>query len=222
MLDLDVAPRWMIDRVAEAEPLDPRVFRELIESASSTPVDPPPLQETLVEPPSTVSGADRIGDALRRLERRLSGVPTGAEQPTWSAPPEVTPKTGLDRREFPRRGAHGPVTIARGLTSTDAASAHSDTVLSGRLDADGLSGELLDLSRNGLACLTIHALERDEAIGVRLCHPDHRVPLDTTAEVIRATSLGDGRWKVVARFTRPLSFDDAYELCDHPAVTLGE
>lgn len=218
MLDLDVAPRWMIDRVAEAEPLDPGVFRELIDIGSRASVDAAPLDD---EPPAKIGAADRIGEALRRLERLMSGVPVATDEAAWSDSAEVAPPTGLDRREFPRRGAHGPVTIARSVTITDSASDRRDTVLSRRLDADGLSGELLDLSRNGLACLTIQPLERDETIGVRLCHPEHRAPLDTTAEVIRATPLGDGRWKVVARFIQPLSFDDAYELCDHPAVSLG-
>jgi hypothetical protein len=219
MLDLDVAPRWMIDRVAEADPLDPGVFRELIDSASRASIDAP-RHDTPEASPATTAGVDRIGDALRRLEHRLSGVSVVTDR-SWSAPSEVTPSTGLDRREFPRRGAHGPVTIARGLTIRDATSDCWDTVLSRWLDDHGLSGELLDLSRNGLACLTIHPLMRDETIGVRLCHPEHRAPLDTTAVVIRATPLGDGRWKVVARFTQSLSFDDAYELCDHSAVTLG-
>ncbi len=148
-------------------------------------------------PPSAAGSVDRV---LEEVRTDFASAPSSGEADAAS-----------DRRTYPRRWARGAVSVA----------AIPEGLLFTRESADllmctaGVAGELLDLSRNGLAFIRMQPLQADARILVRLSHQKDTETFDTVAEVVRATELGDGLWKIMARFEKPLSFDDAYELCEH-------
>jgi hypothetical protein len=197
----------VLDReVSVAEPVLPQSLHA-ISDWESTPTEPSDPGHTRTITPRH---EDVIGVALLRIQQRLASRPTV----DWPATTEEVDIAHDDRRDYPRRWARGPVTITR----LPHPAIETEEALTAVLTEHGVSGELLDLSRNGLACLLLNSLARGERIGVRLTHSEHQIPLDLFARAIRSTEIGDGRWKLVAQFQHPLSFDNAYELCEHPPV----
>ncbi len=157
---------------------------------------------------------DRLGDALRRLRSASNTLASPLEQGdksyTGALDTEAPPSDGADRRTFPRREAHGHASVA----SFPHAAALTPELADALLHDKGVSGELIDLSRNGLAILLLQPLPAGEELIVRLCYPGSDETRDTLATVVRSISIDGGLWKIVARLTEPLSFDAAYELFD--------
>lgn len=89
------------------------------------------------------------------------------------------------------------------------------------LHDQGVAGELLDLSRNGLAFVGMQPLANGVKLVARLCLPQQAEHLDAIAEVVRTIPIAESLWKIVAQFEQPLSFEEAYLLCDHAADAGG-
>jgi len=83
------------------------------------------------------------------------------------------------------------------------------------MQTSGLTGELVDLSRSGLALVLLQPFAAGDALVVRLSQQDSDDTLDAVVEVVRSIDLGDQRWKIMAQFTRPLDFEEAYEFASH-------
>lgn len=159
---------------------------------------------------------DVLGGALMHLAHEYNSAvestdsPADADDRTGFTTAEQEASQGADRRIFPRRGARGPVSVAR--VTEEVLSSYSPDRL---IRETGISGELLDLSRNGLALALLHQLAADDRIFVRLCPPAGGGSVDCFARVIRTIEIADGFWKIVAQFEKPLGFEEAYQLFDH-------
>jgi hypothetical protein len=88
------------------------------------------------------------------------------------------------------------------------------------MQTSGLTGELVDLSRSGLALLLLQPLMVGDALVVRLSHQNTADTLDAVVEVVRVVDLGDQRWKIMAQFTKPLAFEEAYGFAQHDQAAL--
>lgn len=158
---------------------------------------------------------DVLGGALMHLAHeystvtRTTGEPVDSRHETEFSAAVEESSQGTDRRIFPRRGARGPVSVAR--VTEDVLASYSPERL---IRETGISGELLDLSRNGLALALLHQLAADDRIFVRLCPPQGGGAVDCFARVIRTIEIADGFWKIVAQFEKPLGFEEAYQLFD--------
>lgn len=157
---------------------------------------------------------DVLGGALMHLAHEYSSAVVSTEPPadaveTTHLSAEQEASQGADRRIFPRRGARGPVSVAR--VTDEVLSSYSPDRL---IRETGISGELLDLSRNGLALALLHQLAANDRIFVRLCPPAGGGSVDCFARVIRTIEIADGFWKIVAQFEKPLGFEEAYQLFD--------
>lgn len=174
-----------------------------------------PIPEWNDSRPGLWGSHDIMGSALRQLagDYHRSSDPLEDRQvqhdEAHSSLENAETATAADRRIFPRRGARGPVSVAR-VAPGDLSSRGPERLIR----ETGISGELLDLSRNGLALALLHQLAADDRIFVRLCPPSGGTPVDCFARVIRTTEIADGFWKIVAQFERPLGFEEAYQLFD--------
>ncbi|MDX1967359.1 MAG: PilZ domain-containing protein [Planctomycetaceae bacterium] len=197
-----------------SRPIDVDQWNDLVHSAAAGRPPAPaasPAAQVLRLPSAQ---ADRFGDALRRLQS-IVGPPwstTEAEDVLnpgreTAAPAEFD---ASDRRSFPRREAHGHASVA----SFPHVVAPTRELADALLRDAGVSGELIDLSRNGLAIVLLQPLAAGEEIIVRLCYPGGAETRDVLATVVRSTSIDGGLWKIVARLLEPLSFDAAYDLFD--------
>jgi hypothetical protein len=124
-----------------------------------------------------------------------------------------------EQRGFPRRTAAGFVS----LVHSDRPAELSPQDTARLLQTAGLTGELVDLSRSGLALVSLQPFAVGETVVVRLSQLETSEVLDAIAEVVRCVDLGDQRWKITARFDQPLGFDEAYEFARHEpeAVAAG-
>jgi hypothetical protein len=154
--------------------------------------------------------ADCLATALLRLQQ-LDRTPLPVPQPSMDDVEAGGDSEEPDRRIFPRREARGAATIVRLATGQELTATEADSLLC----RHGSAGELLDLSRNGIAIVLLQAWRAGERILVRLPLKTETSSQLPTAKVIRSLELGAGLWKVVAQFEQPLAFDDAYELCEH-------
>ncbi len=160
--------------------------------------------------PASGKRSDCLATALLRLQQ-LDRTPLPAPLlPAGDMEIAGEPQES-DRRIFPRREARGTATIARFATRQELTAAEADALLC----RHGSAGELLDLSRNGMAVVLLQSWRAGERILVRLPLKTGSCSQFPTAKVIRSLELGAGLWKVVAQFEQPLAFDDAYELCEH-------
>jgi hypothetical protein len=121
----------------------------------------------------------------------------------WSTPDD-------DRRECPRRDGQGMVTVA----AMDRSRLEHRGQHPQWLHEHGVTGELLDLSMSGLALALIEPQPVGAWLLVRISAPRTDETADGMAQVVRVVDFGDGRWKIVARFAQPLSFDLAYRLSE--------
>ncbi len=120
---------------------------------------------------------------------------------------------GEDRRTAVRRDGRGDVSIA---TAPDPLTSGSGSP-SGWIQANGTFGRLIDLSMTGVSMVLTRPLEPGTAILVRLAPQENGQPMDVPAEVVRSRELVDGQWKIVAKFTQHLCFDQAY-IMTQPAL----
>lgn len=197
-----------------SRPIDAAQLNDLVQSAAAGHSLAPsvsPAPQVLRLP---FAQADRFGDALRRLQSVGSTPPSSIRAEDVSNPEqadsEAASSDASDRRSFPRREAHGHASVA----SFPHVVVPTRELADALLRDEGVSGELIDLSRNGLAILLLQPLRAGEEIIVRLCYPGSDKTRDTLATVVRSTSIDGGLWKIVARLLEPLSFDAAYDLFD--------
>lgn len=200
-----------------SRPIDVAQLNDLVQSAAAGHSPAPSLSPTPQVLRLPFPQADRFGDALRRLQSVGSTPPSlsssvcaeDVSKPE-QADSEATSSDASDRRSFPRREAHGHASVA----SFPHVVVPTRDLADALLRDEGVSGELIDLSRNGLAILLLQPLPAGEEIIVRLCYPGSDETRDTLATVVRSTSIDGGLWKIVARLLEPLSFDAAYDLFD--------
>lgn len=120
-----------------------------------------------------------------------------------------------DRRECPRRDSFGFVSVARFPQGSDVTPQWLDWLL----ETSGIAGELIDLSMSGVALLLLQPLSEQEEVALRLTQRESTLSIDTTARVIRSIDIGDGRWKIVAQFRQPLTFEQAFHLSQRQAAS---
>ncbi|HUQ68072.1 MAG TPA: PilZ domain-containing protein [Planctomycetaceae bacterium] len=116
-----------------------------------------------------------------------------------------------EQRYFPRRAAAGFVSVVRFPPGAELTPQWTDWLM----QTSGLTGELVDLSRSGLALVLLQPFAAGDALVVRLSQQDSDDTLDAVVEVVRSIDLGDQRWKIMAQFTKPLDFEEAYEFASH-------
>lgn len=163
-------------------------------------------RQTLCRTPSRSDITPPTGALVAALHRLYGQAPDA------SVRIDVTPETpNADQRQFPRRTAAGLVTLVRSSPDMPLDRATTDWLLR----TSGLTGELVDLSRSGVALVLVQPLELGDTVIVRLSQQDRPESLETAAEVIRVVDLGDQRWKIMARFAKPLGFDEAYQFANH-------
>jgi hypothetical protein len=158
-----------------------------------------------------------IPDAMAAALAHLYGPPTTTTASTPEAR-SVEEKTSdsaaspaADHRRFPRRSAGGYVSVVRWLGDRELTPEWTDWLM----QTTGLTGELVDLSRSGLALLLLQPLSVGDVVVARLSQQDSAETLDVIAEVVRVVDLGDHRWKIMTQFQTPLEFDDAYDFAHH-------
>lgn len=167
----------------------------------------------------TVDGfRDMLGDSLRKLQ----DVPEVSQQAfeDLDCPSRIInePFDAAERRRFPRCPTFAQVS----LTSWPAGADYNPAFAEALLDDSGIIGELMNLSRNGLAIVLPSKFVATELIAVRLLSTDFGLHYNTLCRVVRCKPLGDGRWQIVGRFAAEIPFELAYELCDHaPPSTTG-
>lgn len=207
-----------------SQPIDSAQFADLVES-DATGCDRTTAAVSLQNSVSPLRGrrcssTDTFGNALRRLQRANAPVtPPDHADAVLDAMEPVEPvaadsSDGQDRRSFPRREAHGHASV----TSFPHVAVPTPELADAMLRNEGVSGELIDLSRNGLAVLLLQPLPSGEEILVRLCSPGSDETRDKLAKVIRSIGIDGGLWKIVAQFVEPLSFDAAYELFERQST----
>ncbi|MBI1345184.1 hypothetical protein GC163_02730 [bacterium] len=158
-------------------------------------------------------GSDPLGAALRKLHHGVAAdfddscLGTADE----TAHEEEGSSEQAERRQFPRCPAFGQVSIAPWPTGAD----YHPQFAAAFLKEAASAGELIDLSRNGLAFVVMHRCVTTELLVIRLTSEDASETYDTLCRVVRCKPLGDGRWQIVARFLLELPFEVAYDLCDH-------
>lgn len=162
--------------------------------------------------PSVVAIPDPMAAALAHLY----GVPTSTiEVPAGTAAKESienpAPSPAADHRRFPRRSAGGYVSVVRLPADSELTPEWTNWLM----QTTGLTGELVDLSRSGLALLLLQPLSVGDVIVARLSQQDSAETLDVVAEVVRVVDLGDHRWKIMTQFQTPLEFDEAYDFARH-------
>lgn len=185
-------------------------------AAVLTPPSPPELGAELFVAKDHTSffGADPIAAALARLDRICTpGAATSAGPAEGNA---SNPDPTAEQRHFPRRSAEGFVSVVRYPAGADLTPQWTDWLM----QTSGLTGELVDLSRSGLALLLLQPLTVGDALVVRLSRQHLADTLDAVVEVVRVLDLGDQRWKITAQFTKPLAFDAAYEFARHDQEAL--
>jgi PilZ domain len=175
---------------------------------------------------ATISGecnaADPIVAALSRLyagsdQTSIAVASTDMDSsPATEANPS-TPQPAGEQRSFPRRASAGFVSVVRYPAGADVTRQWTDWLM----QTSGLTGELVDLSRSGLALVSLQSFAAGDALVVRLSQLDRNGTLDAVVEVVRSIDLGDQRWKIMARFTRPLGFEEAYEFACHDQDALS-
>jgi len=177
---------------------------------------PPPRSDLSAHAPhAPFSGAGSATDPVASALAKLYELPTVASAVVESLPvPETvssTPELTGDQRYFPRRTAAGFVSVVRFPPGAEVTPQWTDWLM----QTSGLTGELVDLSRSGLALVLLQPFTMGDAVVVRLSQQDSDDTLDAVAEVVRSIDLGDQRWKIMAQFTRPLDFEKAYEFASH-------
>ena len=169
---------------------------------------------------ATRGSRDLFGDALVRLSHApAEAVPTASHNdlPALEFSTGNVLAEGAERRDYPRREASGAVSVAVLPTGETVTTANARQLLY----EQGVAGELLDLSRNGLAFVGMQPLAGGVKLIVRLCLPQQDEHLDAVAEVVRTIPIAESLWKIVAQFEKPLSFEEAYLLCDHAVDDAG-
>lgn len=166
-----------------------------------------PSYARCLQPMSEPAVSGVLAAALSRLAE-TPPQPVSIREPKRT-PRAAKPMTAEDRRAFPRRDSSCRVWITR------AASLAPQQNAQWLMHTSRLRGEMLDLSMNGISFLLSENLDAEEMLFVRLENPHFSSQIDTVARVIRTSEVGDGRWKVVCRFLKNLSFDEAYEFARH-------
>lgn len=149
---------------------------------------------------------DAVGIALSEMY--------GTKEPFASTPSDQTASqsaTNVDHRRFPRRTAGGFVSVVPYPADGKLTVEWTNWLM----QTSGLTGELVDLSRSGLALLLLQPLAVGDVLVARLSQQESRETLDVIAEVVRVVDVGDQRWKIMTEFASPLEFDDAYEFARH-------
>jgi hypothetical protein len=166
--------------------------------------------ELFVTPPhASFFGADPIAAALGRLNQTQTPKVSHSDRPGEGNSSDSA--STAEQRHFPRRSAEGFVSVVRYPASAELTPQWTDWLM----QTTGLTGELVDLSRSGLALLLLQPLTVGDALVVRLSHQETADTLDAVVEVVRVVDLGDQRWKITAQFTKPLAFDAAYGFARH-------
>lgn len=160
---------------------------------------------------------DVLGQTLWKLTQVPAKRAGDTILPTAEQDVEPADSSMTERRLYPRCPTFGHVSIVPWPVGADYHTQFADALLR----ESGISGELLNLSQNGLA-IVLHKCVAAEMLVARLVAPQRGLHYDTLCRVVRCKPIGDGRWQIVARFPLEIPFNVAYQLSDHAPSMQGE
>jgi hypothetical protein len=112
-------------------------------------------------------------------------------------------RSGRERRVHPRRDSDCQVSVCRKPASVTLTSQNA----AWHLHASQLKGRLVDVSMSGMALQLPEAIEPETEILLRVSNRNFAQNVDAAGKVLRCSRSESGRWNVVCRLTRNLTFE---------------